>query len=360
MPLVLVLEDIHWSDYSTLDLLAVVARRRDPARLLLICTLRQADAIVREHPVVRVKRELVRQGLCHEILLGGLLPADVGDYLAARFSGADLPAGLEPLLVESSEGSPFFLVALVDHLLAQGVLVEHGGRWELCESTATLRTAIPDGLRAVIEPRLERLTHDELRVLETASVIGPEFTAHAVARTAPPASGLGDVEVVEQLCDLLARRQEILRAAGEGVWPDGSVSARYAFRHALYQQVIYQGLSPSARRRLHRTIGETLEVAHGEQTHGIASELAAHFARGGDLDRAIHYREEAAGEASTRFAYREVRLHLESALALLGERAETPERLRQELPLAREARFHPALYRGLRRRGRRSHLRSLA
>ena len=255
------------------------------------------------------------------------------DYLAARFSGADLPAELEPLLVESSEGSPFFLVALVDHLLAQGVLAEHGDRWELCESTATLRTAIPDGLRAVIEPRLERLTPDELRVLETASVVGPEFTAHAVARTAPPASDLGDVEVVEQLCDVLARRQEILRAAGEGVWPDGSASARYAFRHALYQQVIYQGLSPSTRRRLHRTIGEALEAAYGEQTHGIASELAAHFARGGDLDRAIRYREEAAGEASTRFAYREVRLHLEAALALLGERAETPERLRQELPL---------------------------
>lgn len=332
-PLVLVLEDVHWSDYSTLDLLAVVARRREPARLLVLCTLRQADAIVREHPVVRVKRELARQGLCHEVLLEGLSSTDVADYLAARFSGADLPEGLIPLLLESSDGNPFFMVALVDHLLAQGILVTDGGVLELRERLATLRAAIPDGLRAVIEPRLERLTHDQLRVLETASAVGPEFAAHAVARTASSASDLGDVEAVEQLFEVLVRRQDILRPAGESTWPDGSASARYAFRHALYQQVIYQRLSPSTRRRLHLSIGETLEAGFGERTPQIAGELAAHFARGGDLERAIRHREVAAGEASTRFAYQEARLHLEAALALLGERAETPERLQQELPL---------------------------
>jgi len=108
VPLALVLEDVHWCDYSTLDLLAVLARRREPARLLVICTPRQVE-VVRDHPVARVKRELVRQGLCHDIVLEGLSPADVPDYLAARFAGADLPEGLWALLVESSEGNPFFL-----------------------------------------------------------------------------------------------------------------------------------------------------------------------------------------------------------------------------------------------------------
>lgn len=196
-----------------------------------------------------------------------------------------------------------------------------------------MRTVIPEGLRALIEPRLERLAADELRILEAASVVGPEFAAHAIAGVAGDGSELADVELVEQHCDALARRQQILRAAGESAWPDGRCSARYAFRHALYQEVIYQGLSPSTRRRLHRTIGDALESAYGDRTPEVAGELAVHFTRGGDVDRAIRHRKAAAGEATTRFAYQEARDHLEAALALLGERAETPERLRRELPI---------------------------
>src|SRR6185436_5754509 len=81
IPLVLILEDVQWSDYATLDLLSVIAQRRDPARLLVLCTLRSADAIVSGHPVADVKRELVRKGLCHEILLDGLSASDVAAYL---------------------------------------------------------------------------------------------------------------------------------------------------------------------------------------------------------------------------------------------------------------------------------------
>jgi DNA-binding winged helix-turn-helix (wHTH) protein/tetratricopeptide (TPR) repeat protein len=332
-PLVLVLEDIHWSDYSTLDLLSVLAHRREPARLLVLCTLRPADAIARNHPVAGVKRELRRKGLCREILLGGLSAADVAGYLSARFAGAALPEDLLPLLVDRSEGNPFFLVALVDYLIEHRLLVESGDRWELGERPEKLRTAIPDGLRDVIEPRLERLAPEELRVLEAASVAGLEFTAHAVAGAAPRENGRGNVEHVEQMCDALVRREEILRAAGESAWPDGTASTRYAFAHALYQQVIYQRLSPSSRRRLHQAIGEALEVAYAGRTREISSELAAHFGRSGDLDRAARYHGEAALRARSRSAYPEARFHLEAALDLLRSQPETADRLRREMPL---------------------------
>jgi DNA-binding winged helix-turn-helix (wHTH) protein len=334
-PLVLVLEDVQWSDYSTLDLLSVMAHRRERARLLVLCTLRPADAIVRGHPVASVKRELLRKGLCREILLGGLSAVDVASYLAARFPGADLPEDLLPLLVDRSEGSPFFMVALVDHLLEQQLLVGGENRWELRGGFEALRTTISDDLRAVIEPRLERLALDELRVLEAASVAGLEFAAHALARVAPQGNDLDRAEYVEQLCDTLARRQEMLCATGESAWPDGTASARYAFRHALYQQVIYQGLSSSTRRRLHQMIGETLEAAHTGRTGEVASALAAHFERSRDLERAGRYHGEAAAHARSRFAYREARLHLETALGLLRSQPETAERLRQEIPLLR-------------------------
>ena len=330
IPLVLILEDMQWSDHSTLDLLSVLAHRREPARLLVLCTLRPADAIVHGHPVSSVKRELVRTGRCREIILEGLPAADVATYLNQRFPGAQLAEDIVSLVVERCEGNPFFMVALVDHLLERGLLVRIGDRWEL-HLDAEARTVIPEGLRAVIEPRLERLAADELHLLEVASVAGPEFAAHAVARASPPSSDLGDVEYVERLCDAHVRRQEILRPAGESVWPDGAESGQYAFRHALYQQVTYQRLSSSVRRRLHQTIGDHLEAAYAGRTADVASELAAHFERSLDGARAVRYHDEAAALARSRSACREARLHLEAALGILGKQPETPERLRQEM-----------------------------
>src|SRR5262249_16381155 len=151
-------------------------------------------------------RELVRKGFCHEIRLGGLSEADLARYLAARFPAAKLPGELLPLLVERSDGNPFLAVGLVAHLLASRMRVEREHGWELRGGEA-LRTAIREGSRAMIEPHLERLTADERRVLETGSVAGPEFAAHVVADVATAGNHLTDVEVVEQLCDGLARRQ---------------------------------------------------------------------------------------------------------------------------------------------------------
>src|SRR5262249_34670207 len=154
---------------------------------LVLCTLRPADAIAREHPVTSVKRELLRTGRCREIFLEGLSAADVATYLDGRFPGSQIAEDIVSLVVERCEGNPFFMVALVDHLLERGLRARPGGCWEL-HLDADARTVIPEGLRAVIEPRLERLAADEVRLLEVGSVAGPEFTAHAVARASPPGS----------------------------------------------------------------------------------------------------------------------------------------------------------------------------
>jgi predicted ATPase/DNA-binding winged helix-turn-helix (wHTH) protein len=329
IPLVLVLEDLQWSDHATLDLLSVLAQRREPARLLILCTLRPADAIAYGHPVATVKREWLRKGLCRQVVLGGLSAADVVCYLAARFPGAELPHDLLPLLIERSAGNPFFLTTLVDDLIDRELLAGES-RLELRVAVDTLRAAIPFGIRAVIEPRLQRLLAASLRVLESASVAGIEFAAHAVAGVAVRGSDASDVEDVEQLCDGLAVRHEILRVVGESAWPDGATSARYAFAHALYRDVIYQALAPSVRRRLHQAIGERLEQGHRARTAEAASELAAHFERSGDGARAARYHGEAAAHARSRFAYQEACLHLDAALALQPALPDTPERQRRE------------------------------
>ena len=169
--------------------------------------------------------------------------------------------------------------------------------------------------------------------LETASVLGFEFAAHAVAAIAAGDAELGDVEVVEALCDGLVRRQQILRADGESTWPDGTTSARYAFRHALFRQVAYQRIASSTRRRLHQAAGECLESAYGPRTAEVASELAAHFERSRDVDRAIRYHEEAAHRAGSRNANEEAIAHLRRALTLLATLPATRERDQRELRL---------------------------
>ena len=122
-PLVLLLEDLHWADYCTLDLVSALARRREPARLMVLATYRPVDAVLSGHPLRAVKQDLQARGQCRELPLDLLSESAVADYLAARFPGGGLPQGLPRLLHERTEGHPLFLVNLVDDWLAQGVLV---------------------------------------------------------------------------------------------------------------------------------------------------------------------------------------------------------------------------------------------
>src|SRR4051812_39305011 len=178
-PLVLVLEDLHWADYSTLDLVSALARRREPARLLVIGTYRPVEAVLSGHPLRAVKQDLQARGLCHELPLGLLSESAVAEYLAARLPGG-APAGLAGLLHQRTEGHPLFLVSLVDDWLNDGVLTPRAGGWELTTDLAALAGGVPASVRALIEKQLDRLEKDELRVLEGASGAG-----HEVAGAAP-------------------------------------------------------------------------------------------------------------------------------------------------------------------------------
>ncbi|HYC22550.1 MAG TPA: hypothetical protein VEI94_07600, partial [Candidatus Bathyarchaeia archaeon] len=248
------------------------------------------------------------------------------EYLAERLADGLIPPSLTRLFVESTEGNPFFMIALADHLLARGLLFVEAGTWTLMHGPA--EHMLPDSLRAALEPRLERLSSEERKLLETAAAAGVEFTALALADTAADGAG---IERVEELCDALEQREDILRRSGEVEWPDGRMSTRYAFRHALYRQVVEQRAAPARRRRLHQEIGERIERAFAQATSRVAPELAAHFERSGDHARAVRYRMEAAGGARARFADQEVKLHLEAALDEVQKLPASAERDRLEL-----------------------------
>jgi DNA-binding winged helix-turn-helix (wHTH) protein/predicted ATPase len=327
-PLILVLEDLHWSDPSTLDLIAWLARRPGPARLLVLSTYRPADATRQGHPLHAVVQELKLHKHGDELALALLTEAAVAAYLRARFPGTALPNGLARLVHQRTEGNPLFMVNVVDAWEAQGWLEVVEGRRRLRMGMDELAQGVPEGLRQMLAQQFERLSLEEQLVLEAASVAGVEFSAATVA------AGLdSDVVEAETRCEGLARRQQWLRAIGSDEWPDGTVAGRYAFIHALYQQVAYQRLGASRRVHLHRQIGTRLQGAYGPRGHELAAELAEHFVRGRNAEKAVQYLQVAGAQAEQRSAHREALQHLTRGLELLAMLPETPARAQQELDL---------------------------
>jgi predicted ATPase len=291
VPLVLVLEDLHWSDSATVELLAMLARRRDPARLLVLATYRPGDVAVSAHPLKPVKQELQMHGHCEEIALDFLSETAVGDYLAGRFPNASLPH-LARFLHRSTSGNPLFLVNTIDHLIARGHVRHVDGRWELSVPLDPMTSDVPNTLWQLIEKQIERLTPSDQAVLAVASVAGTAFSA-ALATV----DGI-DAHEAEQCCATLARRGQFLRADGQAEWPDGTVAGRYSFIHALDRKVLYERVSIGEQVGLHLRIGARLERAHGTRAVEIAGELAVHFEQGRDFERAVQYRKQAADNAS--------------------------------------------------------------
>jgi predicted ATPase len=327
-PLLLVLEDLHWSDYSTLDLLAVLAHRREPARLLLLGTYRLPDVLQRGHPLYTVHHELQQHGQCTELPLPLLPEAAVAAYLAMRFPDACLPAGLARLVYQRTEGNPLFIVTVVEEWVRRGWLAPADESWTLRVELAACASTVPESVRQMLEQQLERLSPMEQRVLEVGSVAGATFSAAAVA------AGLAhEVVEVEDWCAGLARRRQWLEACGEQVWPDGTVAGGYRFMHALYQEVAYHRLPAARRVQLHRRIGEREEAGYGPQVQERAAELAMHFERGRDFQRAVRYLQYAGENALQRSAHPEALRHLTQGLAFLATLPEAPARMHQELDL---------------------------
>ena len=223
-PLILVLEDLHWSDVSTLDWLAYVARRREAARLLVLGTYRPVEAIVRAHAVHTVTQDLLLHGQGTEVVLTALSQDDVAAYLAQRCGADAVSVMLVPFLYQRTDGHPLFLVTLVDELVRQGMLRAGATGWEWVGSLEAVTTGVPTSVRQLFSRQFEQLPPPVQALLEAASVAGVEFTAAAVA------AGLAQgVEAVEAVCDALAQRGQFVEVRGAVDWPDGTVTALWLY-----------------------------------------------------------------------------------------------------------------------------------
>ena len=318
-PLIVALEDLHWSDFSTLELISAIARRTEPARLLVLVTYRPTEMLARNHPLRSIRQELELHHYCEEVRLKLLSEADVASYLAKRFVDDDAArslASFAPLIHERTDGNPLFMVNMVDYLVQQGSLFDAN------------KIETPRSILQMIERNLEKLSPDEQRILEAASVVGADFSAAAVA-----AALERPVSDIENSCTQLSRHEQFISAQGFSEWPDGTVASSFRFHHALYSEVLYQRMPAGHRVELHRRIAEREEKAHGDRAGEIAVELAHHYSRANDRNKAIEYFKIAGERAATRCAMVEAERHYANALKLLNELPETPERDRRELAL---------------------------
>ena len=313
-PVALVLEDLHWADDSTLDLLAALLRRRDPARLLVLGTYRPEG----EPPIATLVHDLDVRGLCEELPLPRLDSGAVAAYLRERFPAADPPAELAVVLGRRTGGNPLFMRNLLDHWLADGTLVDEGGAVRLTRPADTLEAGVPPTLRAHIRDQLERLSPDDAEVLGAASVAGRAFSADTLA------AALGrDRDAVEARCGALADRTPLIERRDDGL----------RFPHDLHREVLYELLPTDARARLHARVGAHLAETYGPAAAELAAELGFHFMAGRDPERALRFLRIAAERALGRNAHAEGIRHLRAALDAAAALTDGSERTRTEVEL---------------------------
>jgi hypothetical protein len=321
---VLVLEDLHWSDAATVDLVSALGQRGDPACLLVIVTYRPVEASVAEHPIRLVRQMLRTHNLSVDIALDDLPEASVREYLRRRLG--DGARKLAPVIHAHTDGNPLFVVQIIDELIRRSSITRTRRGWSVPSSITRRDLALSDDLREMIALDLRHLTPDERQVVETGAVAGvtfaPEIVATVIGR---------DPEEVAAACDRLARSRLLLDAAVHAPWPGGPIMPQHRFIHALHHDVVYGQVPMTRRRRLHARLGDALEAAAGEHAPEIASDLARHFERAGEHGRAVRYLVASATRALRRYAGTEGASYLREALALLAKESRDDARDRQEI-----------------------------
>jgi DNA-binding winged helix-turn-helix (wHTH) protein/predicted ATPase len=332
-PLVLLFEDLHWSDVSTLELISAVARRREAAQLLVLATYRSDEILAADSLLGKIKYELELHHLCEDLPLKPLSRKHIEDYLSKRLARGVLRRfdTLAPVIESRAEGNPLFMVNMVDYLIREGGVGVSSRQASEIEWVEKLHVHRFDAMRSVsqmIERNLERLPPEEQTVLEAASVAGMEFSAAAVAAALDSPQ-----HEIEAHCARLSRREQFLSGQEPIKWPDGTIASGFRFRHALYQDVLYGRLTVSHRMQLHERIAQRQEAGYGERVSEIAIELAHHYTRTNDQKKAIQYFRLAGDRAAMRGSTVDVESHYLHALALLRDAEPSTERDQHELDL---------------------------
>ena len=332
-PLLLVLDDLHWADDGSLDLLFYLGRQLAEQPILIVGTYRPAVVSLgrhssgsdqpQRHPLEPVINEFQRTFGANQIDLqqaaGQALVADLVDSEPNRL-GPEFRAAL----YDHTQGHALFTVEVLREMQARGELVQdEAGCW--VEGAPMHWTQLPARVEGVISERIGRLAPDSREILNVASVMGEEFTAELIARVLQVEERL----VIRQLAGILDRQHHLVRNIGNQRVGRQRLS-QFRFEHILFQNYLYQNLSQSERGYLHEDIGLALEHLYAGRTEAVTVQLAYHFREAGVAGKAVIYFI-LAGEGAMRMsAYSEAAQHFNRALPFLAELPKSAERRQQE------------------------------
>lgn len=300
-PLALLLDDLHWADSASLELLRHLAGRLQSVRVLLLGTYRDVE-VNRHHPLEATLGDLVRDQLVEEVFLRGLPPDDTAALIGAHFDLAEVPAALRDLVHDRTRGNPFFIKEVLKALQEQDGSMSDRHTWE---RRGAVGIEVPRSIRSVVARRVGRLPDGAQELLRVASVLGQECDLEVLLA----ASDQEEEVVLAHLDTILAAR--LLEERRLGRWE------RYAFSHALIAQALYEEIPGHRLRKLHLRAGEALEQ-HGRQ-RPEAAELARHFLAARNERRALPYAIQAGDHAARLYAHDAAIRHYEIALELLEE-----------------------------------------
>jgi len=303
-PLLVVLDDLQWTDPSSLLLLHYVARGVQKTPLLLLGAYRSTD-IDAKHPLTPVLTELNRERLPQSIQLKRMCLSDVSEMIKSTLEQDDIPADFCKVVYEKTRGNPFFVEEVIESLKEEGVIYREGNKWKIKEIS---EIEFPETVKNVVKARLSRLDDDCQNVLTLASFVGNDFTLEAMCAV----TGIEKSKLLESIDKMFKTgliKERVIH--GEGIC---------SFADVLVRDVVYEEISPLRRKELHEVVGSSLEKVYSKKIDEHFGELASHFLEGGNKDKALDYFLKAGDKAAKVYANSEAASYFQSALWLLEER----------------------------------------
>ena len=317
-PTVIVLDDLHWADSASLDLLLSVAELVEELPLMIVCLLRPDKDAPSWSATERARSQLGERYT--EVVLEPLDDAQAKELLGTLLYIEDLPESVRNLILEKAEGNPFFVEEVIRSLIDSKHIVQENSHWRATREIVNV--TIPNTLTGVLSARIDRLPENTKHVAQTAAVLGRIFEYRALTTVCGAAAPAPErIEDVAPHLGVLTY-EELLRE--RAIDPE----LEYIFKHALTQEAAYDLLLIRRRKELHRRAGQVLEQLHPDQRGELASALAYHFRLGEEWSRAADYEMRAGAQAVKVYAMNEALEHYENAYLALKRLPEaSPERI---------------------------------
>jgi class 3 adenylate cyclase/tetratricopeptide (TPR) repeat protein len=288
-PVVMVIEDLHWIDTVSEELLGKIIGSDAKLRLLLLFTRRPEYLPPWRDPIVVTK-----------LHLDPLPVGDIRRLVQARLGGQALPEAVVRQVAEKAEGNPLFAEEIVTYLTERDVLRATGVKADF--DTNAVTTALPGSVQSLLTARVDRLASKDRALLQAASVIGRRFNMELLAAVV---DGINDIDSRLRAMQAL----DLIRSEGK--------SGNYLFKHALVRDALYQSLLTEARKGLHYTIAEEIERRSGNRLIEVAETLAHHYSLTDHADKAFTYLSMAGSRSLSVYSLDEAEAHLTAAIALV-------------------------------------------